>query len=128
MADEHQRLSRLLDGTPVAVELTTDGRLRLEVPLEHSFDAGRAAVKPALGKVLELMSTGLKQQRTSEVRIAAPSDPGGSSLLAADRAASTRDYLVARGVAPIRFVSVARGEQEGVEIVVSERFTPPPGR
>ena len=108
--------------------MTTDGRLRLEVPLKHSFDAGRTAVKPALGKVLDLMSTGLNQRKTTELRIAAPSDPGGSSLLAADRAASTRDYLVGRGVAAIRFVSVARGESEGVEIVVSERFTPPPAR
>lgn len=124
LADEQRRLGRLLDGTPVAVEMTTDGRLRLEVPLQYSFDDGRAAVKPALAKVLDLMAGGLRQQKTTELRIAAPSDPNGSSMLAADRAASTRDYLIARGVSALRFVSVARGDRESVEIVVSERFTP----
>jgi outer membrane protein OmpA-like peptidoglycan-associated protein len=123
LVEEQRRLTRLLDGTPVVVEMTADGRLRVEVPLEHSFDSGRAAVKPALAKVLDLMSRGLKPQNT-EVRVAAPADPNGSSMLATDRAASTRDYLVARGVAPLRFVSVGRGEKASVEIVVSERFTP----
>jgi outer membrane protein OmpA-like peptidoglycan-associated protein len=123
LVEEQRRLAKLLDGTPVVVEMTADGRLRVEVPLEHSFDSGRAVVKPALAKVLDLMSRGLKPQST-EVRVAAPSDPNGSSMLATDRAASTRDYLVARGVVPLRFVSVGRGEKAGVEIVVSERFTP----
>lgn len=128
LADEHRRLRNLLDGTPVAVEMTADGHLRLEVPLKHSFDTGRAAVKPALAAVLDRMAIGLRQQRTTELRIAAPSDPGGSSMLATDRAASTRDYLIGRGVAALRFASVARGERAGVEIVVGERFTPPPAR
>jgi outer membrane protein OmpA-like peptidoglycan-associated protein len=124
LADEQRRLGRLLDGTPVSVGMTPDGRLRLEVPLQYSFDEGRAAVKPALAKVLDLMAGGLRQQKTTELRIAAPSDANGSSLLAADRAASTRDYLIARGVSALRFASVARGDGSGVEIVVSERFAP----
>ena len=129
LADEHRRLRELLNGTPVAVEMSADGRLRVEVPLRNSFDAGRAAVKAPLAAVLDRMASGLRQRQSTELRIAAPSDPGGSSMLAADRAASTRDYLVARGVSALRFVSVGHGDRDGVlEVVVSERFTPPAAR
>lgn len=121
LADEHRRLSGLFEGTTVVIEMTGDGRLRLEVPLKHSFDAGRSAVKPPLAALLDRVANGVKRQRATELRIAAPPDPGGGAALAAERAASTRDYLVSRGVAVTRIASAQRGELDGVEIVVSER-------
>jgi len=121
LADEQSRLRQALGGTPVTVELTTEGRLRIEVPLKHSFDPGRSAVKPALAAVLDRMTPGLRQLARTQVRIAAPPDPNGSAFLGADRAASTRDYLVIRGIGAARFVTVARGAADSVEIVVSER-------
>lgn len=120
LAEEERRLRSQLAGTPVAIDVDRDGRLHLEVPLRHSFDPGRSAVKPPLAAVLERMAAGLKPQ-TTLLRVSAPTDPRGSELLAIDRAASVRDYLVARGVAVARFAAPARGDRDAVEIVVSER-------
>lgn len=120
LGDEQQRLARELSGTPVEVSLAPDGRLQVLVPLRHSFDAGRAAVKPALAAVLDRMASGLRQLRGINVRVAAPTDaPRGSAALATDRAASVRDYLVARGVAATRFAPPARAGGEAVEIFVA---------
>lgn len=120
LADEQRRLARELAGTPVEVNLTADGRLQVLVPLRHSFDTGRAAVKPALAAVLDHMAAGLRQNRTATVRVAAPTDaPRGSALLANDRAASARDYLVSRGVAAARFAPPARAAGDAIEILVA---------
>jgi len=125
LADEQQRLAEALAGTPVTTEMTPDGRLRVQVPADFSFDVGRAVVKPPLAAVLELMATGLKKQRTTTVRLAAPADPKGAGglLLAQDRAASARDYLVSRGVQATRFGPLTRADN--VEIVVSNPAAAP---
>ena len=121
VTSEQQRLNDSLRGTPVVVDTMADGRMRVEVPLEFSFDTGRGAVKPALAAVLDRVAAGLRQG-TFDVRIAAPADAKGSPpALVQDRAASVRDYLVARGVRLARIVSLSRASGEFVEVLVSER-------
>ena len=123
LASEQRRLADELRGTPVVVETTPEGRLRVEVPLEFSFDRGRAAVKKPLAAVLDRIASGLRQQPAFEVRLAAPPDAkgAGGNLLAQDRAASARDYLIARGVPAARFVGLGRGGDDGIEVIVGER-------
>jgi outer membrane protein OmpA-like peptidoglycan-associated protein len=123
IASEQRRLADALEGTPVVVESTPEGRLRIEVPLEFSFDKGRVAVKPPLAAVLDRIATGLRQQPGFEVRIAAPADAhgAGGNLLGQDRAAATRDYLVGRGVPVTRFAGLTRGADAGVEVLVSDK-------
>jgi outer membrane protein OmpA-like peptidoglycan-associated protein len=117
LTSEQRRLKDALRGTPVVV----DTLMRVEVPLQFSFDAGRGAVKPPLAAVLDRMAAGLRLANF-DVRIAAPADPKGSSpALVQDRGASVRDYLVARGVRLGRIVSVGRASGEFVEVLVSER-------
>jgi outer membrane protein OmpA-like peptidoglycan-associated protein len=72
--------------------------------------------------VLDRIATGLRQQPAFEVRIAAPADAhgAGGNLLGQDRAAATRDYLVARGVPVARFVGLARGDG-GVEVQIADK-------
>ena len=120
VSDEQWRLRRELAGTPVDVDLDSDGRLLVSVPLRYCFDAGRSAVKPPLAAVLEKLAGGLKRQNTT-LRVRAPGDPRGSRFLATDRAASVRDYLVALGVSAKRFAGVAPAEGDAVEIFVDER-------
>jgi outer membrane protein OmpA-like peptidoglycan-associated protein len=126
VASEQRRLAGELRGTPVVVETTSQGRLRVAVPLEFSFDPGRSAVKPAAGAVLKRMATGLKQQPAFEVRIAAPADGAGAGgrFLAQDRAASARDYLVANGVPVVRFTELGRTDDAVLELLVGERAVP----
>ena len=123
IASEQRRLADALEGTPVVVESTPEGRLRIEVPIEFSFDKGRVAVKPPLAAVLDRIATGLRQQPGFEVRIAAPADANGAggNLLGQDRAAATRDYLVGRGVPVTRFTALTRGADAAVEVLVSDK-------
>ncbi len=118
---EQRRLARFFDGTPVVFEMQGEGRMRVEVPLRHSFEPGRWAVKPALGAVLEKLAQSQRVQ-TTRLAVTAPADKPGNRLLANDRAASVRDYLVAQGISRARFTAV-NGEAgaEAVEILVSER-------
>lgn len=123
LADELARLSNELAGTPVVVELLPAGPLRVEVPARFCFDAGKAVVKPPLAAVLDRMATGLKRQLATQLRISAPLDTNGGAQLANERAASVRDYFVARGVAPGRISSTGRSERPGLEVVVADPNT-----
>ena len=122
LASEQKRLGDLFADTPVTVQRTADDRLRLHVPLRFSFDAGRAAVKPPLAALLDRLATSLRQQSGFGVRINASGDSrgAGASQLARERAAATRDYLIAKGAPANRF-GEAGGLDEGVELLISER-------
>ena len=124
LESEQRRLAELFHGTPVVVEMQRDGSLRIGVPLEFAFDKGRFVVKPPLGKVLDLVA---RSQRTEPTRFAvsAPTDPQSKAvLLATERANSTRDYLVARGLAPTRFSVTALTSGDSVVIVITEPPAP----
>lgn len=119
---QRARLAEALRGTPVVVEATGDQRLRVEVPTRHSFEPGRAAVKPALGAVLDQFAIGFKPfAATTELRIGAPSDDKAADRVVRARGASTRDYLLSRGVPASRIPEVGRSAGAGLEIVVSDR-------
>ena len=120
LAAEQRRLAELFRGTPVVFAMQPDGSLRVAVPLRYCFDPGGVAVKPALAAVLDRVA---KSQRdaTTRFRVAAPPDPGAKGpTLARDRATSTRDHLVAHGIAATRLVIAGVAQVEGVEIVVAE--------
>lgn len=119
---QRARLTETLRGTPVVVEATGDQRLRVEVPTKHSFEPGRATVKPALGAVLDQFAIGFKPfAATTELRIGAPADDRATDRVVRGRGASTRDYLVSRGVPASRIPEVGRSAGGGLEIVVSDR-------
>ena len=122
VASEQRRLrDELRDAPVVVVETTSEGRLRVAVPLRYAFEAGRGAVKPPLAAVLDRMAPGLKPGGF-DVRVAAPADGrGGSPLLAQDRAAGVRDYLVGRGVPLARFTGLAQAPGDNVEMLLTQR-------
>lgn len=116
------RLRDLLKGTPVAVDATPQRQVRIAIPLKNAFDPGRSAVKPALAAVLDQLATGFKPYAASaELRVAAPDDAKGNGRLARERGASVRDYLVARGVPISRVVGLSQAEQEGLDVLISDR-------
>ena len=121
LASEQRRLARYFDGTPVVFEMVGEGRMRVTVPLVHSFESGRTAVKPALGAVLEKLAQSQRLQDT-RFEVIGPADKPSGRLLADDRAASMRDYLVAQGITRVRFTAVSGDVRApAVEIRVSER-------
>lgn len=122
---QRDRLARELSGTPVVVEASGDSGYRVQVPLKYAFDPKRSVVKPPLAAVLNEVAAGLKPHAQADVRIAGPADGAkGGAMLAQDRAASTRDYLVARGVPPTRFGSLGRATGEAVELLIADRGAP----
>lgn len=91
----------------MAITLVDANTLAVEVPLANSFDTGKSAVKPALAKVLEYVSTSLRRQPAMRVSIAAPTDAAsGTVALAAARAQQVREVLLARGVTATRLAGV----------------------
>ena len=113
---EQKRLAELFRGTPVVVELTGEGALRVEVPLKYSFDKGKSAVRPPLAKVLDHLVPSAKAPG-AKTRVTASGDSGAGTL-AKDRAAAARDYLVGKG-APATAFSVTGGDNGAVEVLVS---------
>ena len=112
LLSEQRRLADLFRGTPVVFEMQPDGSLRVDVPLKYSFDDGQT--------VLDRVARSQRAQKT-KLRVAAPTDAKSANpQLAKERAASTRDYLVAHGVKASRFAGLAPASNGNVEIVVAE--------
>lgn len=120
LAAEHKRLSELFKGTPVVFSMQADGSMKVEVPLAFCFDRAAFAVKPPLAAVLDRLARSQRGGAT-RLRVTAAGDTAASGPnLARDRAASARDYMVARGVFAARVVLGVGTPGEGLEIVVTE--------
>ena len=120
LAAEQRRLAELFRGTPVVFALEPDGSLRVEVPLRYCFDSVRAEVKPPLAAVLDRVAASQRRERT-RLLVTAPADPGAKGLrLATERAVSTRDYLMGRGIAGTRFSISSLAGGGVVKLVVAD--------
>jgi len=144
------QLESSLRGTGVTVDRSTDDRLWVTLPGDISFEANRSALKPGARAALDQVSLALRKLGPVDVRIVGHTDSKGSTAannaLSLDRAASTRDWLVARGLSPARVAVAGRGAQDPVaendtesgrasnrrvEILIGERapaVTPSAGR
>lgn len=98
------RLRGVLRGSGAEVSQTRDQRLWIAFPADTTFPSGRSALTPAAGASLDQVASVLRGLPRTEVQIVGPTDPRGAGgpALAVDRAASARDWLVMRGVAPRR--------------------------
>jgi outer membrane protein OmpA-like peptidoglycan-associated protein len=118
MEAQKRQMEAATRGTGVSVTQTANNELKLAIPSDVSFDVGRAAIKPNFAPVLDQFSTGLRNNPNAEVRIIGHTDSTGTDAinnpLSVERAASTRDYLVARGVPATAFRIEGRGSREPV--------------
>ena len=140
MEAQKRQMEQATQGTGVAVTQTANNELKLAIPSDVSFDVGRAAIKPNFAPVLDQFASGLRNNPQAEVRIIGHTDSTGTDAinnpLSVERAASTRDYLVARGVPPGAFriegmgarqpiadngTDAGRAQNRRVEIYVGER-------
>ncbi|KQV99710.1 hypothetical protein ASC87_03165 [Rhizobacter sp. Root1221] len=150
MQSARNQLDSSLRGTGVTVDRSTDDRLWITLPGDLSFEANRSALKPGARAALDQVSLAVRKLGQVDVRIVGHTDSKGSATannaLSLDRAASTRDWLVARGLSPVRVAVAGRGAQDPVdsndtdsgrasnrrvEILIGERapgVTPPAGR
>lgn len=118
MQDQKAAMERATAGTGVAVSQTTDNRLKLDIPSDISFATGRSDVSATFAPILNQFATSLNQNPVTTVTIIGHTDSTGSDAinnpLSVDRANSTRNYLVARGVAANRIATDGRGSREPI--------------
>ena len=118
MEAQKQRMEVATRGTGVEVTQTADNQLKLNIPSDISFDTGRSDIKPNFRSVLDQFAQGLRENPGTTLRIIGHTDSTGSDAinnpLSVDRAASTRNYLVDRGIAANRIGVEGRGEHEPI--------------
>ena len=116
MEATERQLSDALSGTGVTLSKTTDERLWITLPGDMAFQPNRSALKPAATAVLDKIALSLRNLPAAELRIVGHTDAKGGAAandaLSLDRAASTRDWLVARGVSPVRIAVAGRGARD----------------
>ena len=118
MAQKKAAMEQATAGTGVGVTQTADNQLKLNIPSDISFDAGRSDIKSNLRPVLNQFAQGLSDQPNTEIRIVGHTDSTGSDSvnnpLSVNRASSARDYLVSRGVDAHRIQIDGRGSREPI--------------
>ncbi|RZL96405.1 MAG: OmpA family protein [Variovorax sp.] len=118
MESQKRQMEQATQGTGIAVSQTANNELKLAIPSDASFDVGRAAIKPNFAAVLDQFATGLRNNANAEVKIIGHTDSTGTDAinnpLSVERAASTRDYLISRGVRATAFNIDGRGSREPV--------------
>jgi outer membrane protein OmpA-like peptidoglycan-associated protein len=146
LASAEDQIAGSLRDSGASVARTKDDRLWIVLPGDLSFEPGRSALKPQVRSLLDRVVVALRGVPKAEVRIVGHTDSrgtvAGNNALSLDRAASTRDWMVARGMSPMRFAVAGRGaldpvagndDEAGrarnrrVEILVGERRQPAPG-
>lgn len=145
MEAAERQLTSGLSGTGVSVARTTDERLWITLPGDLTFQPNRSALKPSATAVLDKIVLSLRGVPAAELRIVGHTDSKGAAAandaLSLDRAASTRDWLVARGMSPVKIAVAGRGSRDPiagnedeagraanrrVEILVGEKPRPTP--
>jgi len=105
-------------GTGVMVSQTADNRLMLNIPSDISFDTGSAQIKSGFRPILDSFATSLLNNPGTHVTIVGHTDNTGSDAvnnpLSVNRAASTREYLVSRGVPFQRIQIDGRGSYQPI--------------
>jgi outer membrane protein OmpA-like peptidoglycan-associated protein len=118
MQRQKEQMESATAGTGVTVSQTADNRLKLDIPSDISFDTNRYNIKPDFRSVLDRFATSLQENLGTRVTIIGHTDSSGSDAindpLSVNRAASTRDYLTARGVSSSRIIIDGRGSREPI--------------
>lgn len=113
-----QRLLGAARAGQVEVRRTEDNRLLVRATGDSAFVSGRSAVTAGFRQTLDLVAAALLEAPDTRVHILGHTDSRGSDALnnrlSKERAESTRDYLVARGIAFERLLAEGRGKTEPV--------------
>lgn len=117
---ERQRadMDRAMADSGVVVTQTQDNRLKLNIPSDISFDTNRYDIKGQFAPLLDQFAYSLQNNPGTDIVIIGHTDSTGNDAinnpLSFNRAESTRQYLVSRGVSPQRIQIDGRGAHEPV--------------
>ncbi|PAT36852.1 hypothetical protein CK623_05985 [Vandammella animalimorsus] len=118
MERQRAEMDRAMADSGVVVTQTQDNRLKLNIPSDISFDTNRAEIKPQFAPLLDQFAISLQNNPGTDIVIVGHTDSTGNDAinnpLSFNRAESTRQYLIARGVAAQRIQIDGRGSHEPV--------------
>ena len=118
MERQKREMEQATRGTGIAVSQTQDNQLKLDIPSDISFAVGRADIQPNFAPVLDRFAEGLRAHPETDVRIVGHTDNTGSDAvnnpLSVNRASSTRNYLMNRGVDGRRIAVEGMGERQPI--------------
>jgi outer membrane protein OmpA-like peptidoglycan-associated protein len=118
MEEQKIQMENATAGTGVMVSQTENNQLMLNIPSDISFDTGSARIRPNFRSILDSFATSLLNNQGTQVTIIGHTDNTGSDAvnnpLSVNRAASTREYLVGRGVPFQRIQIDGRGSYQPV--------------
>jgi hypothetical protein len=110
LAAEVTWMKQLFDGTPVTIASESDGAMRVDVPMQFSFDDKSNAPKPPLRAVMDKVAVSMARQPSTKVHLATPGAPA--------RGAAMRSYLQSRGVIGLRVTVLAPPPGDAVTLRV----------
>lgn len=118
MERQKREMEQATRGTGIAVSQTQDNQLKLDIPSDISFAVGRADIQSNFAPVLDRFAEGLRAHPETDVRIVGHTDNTGSDAvndpLSVNRASSTRNYLMNRGVDGRRIAVEGMGERQPI--------------
>jgi outer membrane protein OmpA-like peptidoglycan-associated protein len=118
MAKAQGQLGKTLRSEGTLVSKTTDNRLWITLAGEDCFEFKRSVVQAPARAQLDKIATYLRANAEAQVRIVGHTDPVGkdsaNNALSLERAASARDWLVARGVLATRIAIAGRGAADPI--------------
>jgi flagellar motor protein MotB len=103
-----KHLEPTLSEAGASVVKTTDDRMWIVLAGASSFEPQRSALKPTAQTQLDKIAQQLRALPMAELRIIGHTDLNRGAL-SLERAASTRDWLVARGIPAMRITVAGRG-------------------
>jgi outer membrane protein OmpA-like peptidoglycan-associated protein len=118
MEKQKAEMEQATAGTGIDVAQTNDNQIKVMIPSDAGFDTGRADINPQLASVLNKFAQSMRDNPGTTIRIVGHTDNTGSDAinnpLSRERAASTRAFLVDRGVSGARIATEGRGSYEPV--------------
>ena len=118
MEEQKRAMEESTQGTGVQVTQTDENLLRLDIPSDISFAVNRADIRGDFRPILDRFAQTLVSNPAATVQIIGHTDSTGSDAinnpLSVNRAASTRDYLTARGVQQSRIQIDGRGATDPI--------------
>ena len=118
MEEQKRAMEEATAGTGVQVTQTRENLLQLDIPSDISFRINSAAILPNFQPILDRFAQTLVANPATTVQIIGHTDSTGNDAinnpLSVNRAASARDYLVARGVQVSRIMIDGRGSRDPI--------------
>lgn len=118
MEQQQAALEKATAGTGIDVQRTADNRIKMDIPSDAGFATNQATIQPRLVTVLNTVASTLKTNNTTVVYVVGHTDSSGTDAinypLSQNRADSTKNYLVGKGVSSARITTEGKGSTQPV--------------